>query len=313
MAAPILQNPRRNTLLSSDRLSYAQSMLPILRILPVGGVLLAMLLLILALNPPGASRSQGSPSMVTARGALLERSHHPEWRQLLILAATRRANELSRLRDLPDTPVRTAPDAPVATEMKTDVVSTEPKATSGNAVQDDRQNPAQGSSEDSPQGAAQDAPPAPPQESQQEPQQESQQDSPQVASTEPSQATPQEPPRDPSQDATKVTELPTDQASVAPDDATGSTANASTATLPLEIGEPSASELPVTKQDDHPPVITPARLKSRHHTRTRHVRVARRYYQPLPKPAPFPPFFPFSLFVPLNTDPVARAGTFTPD
>jgi hypothetical protein len=309
MAARILQNPRRNMLLTLDRLSYAQSMLPILRILPVGGVLLAILLLILALNPPGSSRSQGSPSMVTARGPLLERSHHPEWRQLLILAATRRANELNRLRDLPDTPVRTAPDAPIATEMKPDVVSTPPKATSGNAVQDEPQKPAQGSSEDLPQGAPQDSPPPAPQESQQE----SQQAAPQIASTEPSQATPKEPPRDPSQDAAKVAELPTDQASVAPDDATGSTANASTATLPLEIGEPSASELPVTKQEDHPPAITPARLKSRHHTRTRHVRVAGRSYKPLPKPAPFPPFFPFSLFLPLNTDPVARAGTFTPD
>ena len=82
-------------------------MLPILRILPVGGVLLAILILVLALSPPDGSRSSLTAAVVPARGALVDRNRHPEVRQFLILAALKRATELNRLRDLPDTPIRT--------------------------------------------------------------------------------------------------------------------------------------------------------------------------------------------------------------
>jgi len=81
-------------------------MLPILRILPVGGVLLAITILVLALSPPDGSRRDWPATALSARGALLKAGEHPEWRQFLILAAFQRADELSRLRDLPDTPVR---------------------------------------------------------------------------------------------------------------------------------------------------------------------------------------------------------------
>lgn len=91
---------------SFARLSYAESMLPILRILPVGGVLLAILILVLALNPPGGLHPSLPPAIWSARGPLMHMDEHPEWRQFLILAATRRAYELSRLRDLADMPVR---------------------------------------------------------------------------------------------------------------------------------------------------------------------------------------------------------------
>ena len=81
-------------------------MLPILRILPVGGVLLAILILVLALSPPDASRSPLATGIAPARGALVDRDRHPEVRQFLILAAIKRAKELNRLRELPDTPTR---------------------------------------------------------------------------------------------------------------------------------------------------------------------------------------------------------------
>ena len=57
-----------------------------------------------------------------ARGALITRSDHPEWRQLLINAALRRADELSQLRQLPDTPLHSEisePDKPTAENMQT--------------------------------------------------------------------------------------------------------------------------------------------------------------------------------------------------
>ena len=51
-----------------------RSMLPILRILPVGGVLLAIMILVLALNPPGGSHPSLTPNVAPARGALMRRA-----------------------------------------------------------------------------------------------------------------------------------------------------------------------------------------------------------------------------------------------
>jgi hypothetical protein len=146
-----------------------ESMLPILRILPVGGVVLAIFILVLALGPPDGSRSPLTSTIAPARGALVDRERHPEVRQFLILAALKRADELNRLRDLPDTPTRT----------------------------------------------------------------------------------------DDAQDASKVAGLPGGR-SESESDETGSTGEMPTATIPVEIGEPSSTELPVTSQEDSGPAIKPA-------------------------------------------------------
>jgi len=82
----------------------------------VGGVLLAIFILVLALSPPEGPRAPLNTAMAPARGALVDVSHHPETRQFLIRAALKRADELNRLRELPDTPTRTAPAEPVAIE-----------------------------------------------------------------------------------------------------------------------------------------------------------------------------------------------------
>jgi hypothetical protein len=86
-------------------------MLPIRWILPVGGVLLAIAVLALAFAAPDGSQM---PNAAPLRSAFIEWGERPEWRQFIIFSAIqRRADELNKLRELPDTPTRTD-DAPVA-------------------------------------------------------------------------------------------------------------------------------------------------------------------------------------------------------
>jgi hypothetical protein len=101
-------------------------MLPILRILPVGGVLLAILILVLALSPPDGSRAPLSPEVVPTRSAFLDRDRRPEARQFLIHAALKRADELSRLRDLPDTPARSGAEEPKVAALPSDRSESDP-------------------------------------------------------------------------------------------------------------------------------------------------------------------------------------------
>ena len=77
-------------------------MLPIFRTISVGGVLLAIAILGLALTPPGVSHMRMAAIDAPATGALIDRNKHPEWRQFIIQAALRRADAINALRDLPD-------------------------------------------------------------------------------------------------------------------------------------------------------------------------------------------------------------------
>ena len=125
------------------------------------------------------------------RGALIAPAKHPEWRQFLMQAAIRRADELSRLRELPDMPARGEP-----------------------------------------------APPAP-----------------------------------------KIASVPIERGETDPDvdDETGSILQLRPATIPIDIGEPSAFELPVAAPEEKPPVIrTPQRVKSRNESRLKGVSHKRR-------------------------------------
>ena len=89
-------------------------MLPIRWTLPLGGVFLAIALLALVFNAPGESRLQIS-NVVLARSGIIEWGERPEWRQYVILSGIqRRADELSKLRDLPDTP--NLPDTSINTD-----------------------------------------------------------------------------------------------------------------------------------------------------------------------------------------------------
>jgi len=103
-------------------------MLPMLRIFPVGGVLLAIMLLVLALNPPASMHAQLAPRVVTMRGSMIEQSEHPEWRQFLIQAAIRRADELNRLRELPDMPASTGAAPAAVAGLPTERSETDPEA-----------------------------------------------------------------------------------------------------------------------------------------------------------------------------------------
>jgi hypothetical protein len=162
-------------------------MLPILRTISVGGVLLAITILALALSPPGGSHVQFAAVDIPARGALIDVGKHPEWRQFLILAALRRADEINRLRELPDAPTRLPAIPDVAPEY---------------------------------------FPPEFPQ-----------------ATTDGS-----------AKGTIRTAGLPAARGDIDPGDETGSINVAPGTTIPIEIGERSSMELPVTPVEERPPV-----------------------------------------------------------
>lgn len=223
-------------------------MLPILRILPVGGVLLAILLLVLALKVPGDRALP--PATLTARGPQLDHNEDPQWRQVAIQAALRRARELIRLRDLPDTPMRSETPAPQVSEPEPPVLE---------------------------------------------------------------QSIVVEPP--------KVAGLPIDRMDADPDadDITGSIEEPPGATIPIEIGAASSSELPVVLPEERPAIIhTPERAKPAHESRRKRPHRPAQPKAPKQQPSPQVSFLD-QLFGPhqyqlpsvsiLNQSPAHRADT----
>ncbi len=205
-------------------------MLPILRILPVGGVFFAIMILVLSLGAPGSSRSgMGRGMLMSARGPLMQIDEHPEWRQFLIHAALQRADEIARLRDLPNDPVRETP---------------------------------------------------------------------------PEEAKPEE---------AKVAGLPAERNDTDPEDITGTISDAPAATLPIEIGETSSTELPAMTPEDKPPMVKiPGRVKPQNAIKRKTVHRLRRPKAAAKLQPPPPPFNIFeAIFGSPTTKPAVSAATQT--
>jgi hypothetical protein len=221
-------------------------MLPILRILPVGGVLLAILILLLALTPPGAARRALPDMALEARGPLIDRAAHPEWRQFLIQAALQRADEIKRLRDLPDTPVVHAPaQTEIVIPLPDPVTRTEASVPSTEEVAKPTPQATQADVTAAHDNAV--TKPAPSKAESGEP-------APRTAA-----------PAINAEDAPRlIAALPPERTDSDPDneDVTGTINELPGATIPIDIGETSSTELPVVQPEEKPPVIrTPERAK----------------------------------------------------
>lgn len=237
-----------------------EAMLPLLRIIPIGGVGAAVLILVLALSPPREPRHGVSPEMVLARGPLIDRSEHPEWPQFLILTAFRRAGELLKLRDLPDTP--TVTDPIVLPRERPAIALTPPPSAPppDSGVESAAKALDVARREDL-------APPAPP------------------ATTDIVRAPAADTaaPAAPAATDTRVAVLPQERPAIEPDrDTTTGSISASndTTTIPVDIGETSSTELPIVLPPERPPVLRVIERSSHLAPRKRAPRRARTAARP---------------------------------
>jgi hypothetical protein len=222
-------------------------MLPLLRVLPVGSFLLTALIFMLAVTPP---RHSVLPyGVAPARGPLIDAAAHPEWRQFYVQAAFKRADELDHLRDLPNTPTRmpviAVPEPPQS--VSPPVAGNEAVAALAPAA------PAIDKSGTPALGQEQIAPALPlviENTSSAAPDQESLTPEPLSAD-----AAPQRLPREPE--------------AADSEDITGALDNrAVAATMPMEIGETSSTELPVVLPRERPVKVPPVRPKASSRAKT---------------------------------------------
>jgi hypothetical protein len=220
-------------------------MLPALRIIPISGVSLAVLSLVLALNTPGALRPRLTPAMTPIGGSLIADDLHPQRRQFLFLAALRRADEVKKLRQLLDLPVRSHDAEGAQTAKPTDVSPAVHVA----AVPADRRSeqedvtqtiaPVSGASISLQVAAI-----------------------PADRRDEQKQVTETITPASGASIPLQVAAVPADRRSEQ-EDVTGTIAPASDASIPVGIGESSSSELPVIPHQEQPSAIMmPARRDS---------------------------------------------------
>ena len=251
-------------------------MLPILRIIPVGGVCIAVLIVVLALSPPREPRQGVAPEVAWMRGPLLDRHDHPEWPQWLVQAAYRRAGEVLKLRDLPDAPTRAAPmplppERPAAVAAKAPVALPAAPPTETAAAPDHVAPPIATPVPTADTAKTDTAPAAP-------------------AAAAPSDATVSVPLPTPAprEKPTRIAVLPTERLAAEPDreEITGTISASSEATIPVEIGETSSTELPIVLPPERPPILrTIERERSSRRRTPPHARSAAKPAKPAAAPA----------------------------
>lgn len=99
-------------------------MLPLLRVTLLGCVLIATLGLAAGFKIAPAPEPNFARLDRPARGALIDPDQHPEWKQFVVRAAYRRAEELDRLRTLHDQQVAMPPAAQPAEPALADTTQT---------------------------------------------------------------------------------------------------------------------------------------------------------------------------------------------